>query len=234
MDANLSGLQLGIQEIAMRLACAMLIGAVIGFEREYTHRPAGLRTHMLVAIGSCAVMITSQVIFVQYRTYGATLDPTRLSAQIISGIGFLGAGTILREGAIVKGLTTAASIWSVACLSIAVGAGYYDIGLIGLGFILVTLTLFDWVQKKLFNNHFLSYTFTVKCTNIVQVLEKINDMINLEEAKLHSIEVEDNQDGSCKIIFHADFVGRNSKKRHEEFIGALVTHESVLSVSSER
>ena len=131
MDVCLSGMQLEIQDMAMRLACAMLIGAIIGFEREYTHHPAG--------------MITSQVIFNQYRTYGANLDPTRLCAQIISGIGFLGAGTILREGAIVKGLTTAASIWSVACLSIAVGAGYYDIGLIGLGFILVTFTLFDWV-----------------------------------------------------------------------------------------
>ena len=233
MDVCLSGMQLEIQDMAMRLACAMLIGAIIGFEREYTHHPAGMRTHMLVAIGSCAVMNTSQVIFNQYRTYGANLDPTRLCAQIISGIGFLGAGTILREGAIVKGLTTAASIWSVACLSIAVGAGYYYIGLIGLGFILVTLTLFDWVQKKLFKNHSRSYTFTVRCTNIVSVLEKINNMMYLKEATLHSIEGEDNQDGSCKVVFHADFAGRNSKKRQEEFLGALITHGSVLSVSSE-
>ena len=101
-------------DIMLRLLCAMLIGVVIGTEREYTHRPAGMRTHMLVALGACAVMITSQLIFFQYRPFGATPDPARLSAQVITGVGFLGAGTILREGTSIKGLTTAASIWAVA------------------------------------------------------------------------------------------------------------------------
>ena len=92
----------GLAEICLRLACAMLVGLVIGTEREYTHRPAGMRTHILVALGACVVAITSELLFHQYRQYGATPDPARLSAQVITGVGFLGAGTILREGAMVK------------------------------------------------------------------------------------------------------------------------------------
>ena len=81
---DVSALALGPLDIALRMFTAMLIGAVIGTEREYTHRPAGMRTHMLVALGACAVMTTSQLIFWQYRVYGATPDPARLSAQVIT------------------------------------------------------------------------------------------------------------------------------------------------------
>ena len=93
---DLSALALTPWEIALRMLCAMLIGVVIGTEREYTHRPAGMRTHMLVSLGACAVMVTSQALFYQYRVYGATPDPARLSAQVITGVGFLGAGTIMK------------------------------------------------------------------------------------------------------------------------------------------
>ena len=98
------------KQVCMRFLCAMVVGVVIGTEREYTHRPAGMRTHILVALGACAVMVTGQLIFVDYKPFGGTPDPARLAAQVITGVGFLGAGTILREGANVKGLTTAASL----------------------------------------------------------------------------------------------------------------------------
>ena len=101
---------------------------------------------MLVALGSCVVMITSQMIFHQYRAFGATPDPARLSAQVITGVGFLGAGTIMREGPSIKGLTTAASIWAVACLGIAVGGGYYTLGIIGTVGMIIILVLFEWLQ----------------------------------------------------------------------------------------
>ena len=113
----------GLVEVLTRLLCAMAVGLVIGTEREYTNRPAGMRTHILVALGSCAVMITGELIFVQYKALGAAPDPARLGAQVITGVGFLGAGTILREGSDVKGLTTAASLWAVAGLVLAAGAG---------------------------------------------------------------------------------------------------------------
>ena len=85
----------GLWEICLRLACAMLVGLVIGTEREYTHRPAGMRTHILVALGACVVSITGEIIFNHYNTLGAFPDPARLSAQVITGVGFLGAGTIV-------------------------------------------------------------------------------------------------------------------------------------------
>ena len=143
---DVSALALGPLDIALRMFTAMLIGAVIGTEREYTHRPAGMRTHMLVALGACAVMTTSQLIFWQYRVYGATPDPARLSAQVITGLGFLGAGTIMREGPTIKGLTTAASIWATGCLGVAVGGGYYSVAMVGGVCILVTLIIFEWLQ----------------------------------------------------------------------------------------
>ena len=88
----------------------MFIGIVVGAERGRNHRPAGMRTHMLVALGACVTMVVSQFLFVEFRPLGATPDPARLGAQVVSGVGFLGAGTIMREGLSIKGLTTAASI----------------------------------------------------------------------------------------------------------------------------
>ena len=126
---DVSALALTPLDIGLRMLLAMLVGAVIGTEREYTHRPAGMRTHMLVALGACAVMTTSQMIFWQYRPYGATPDPARLSAQVITGLGFLGAGTIMREGPSVKGLTTAAGLWATAGIGLAIGSGFYSIGI---------------------------------------------------------------------------------------------------------
>lgn len=106
----------------IKLGITTMLSGFIGFEREHSHRPAGFRTHILVAVGSALVMLTSVYIF---ESQGMTGDVTRMSAQVLSGIGFLGAGTILREGFSVKGLTTAASLWAVACIGIAVGAGFY-------------------------------------------------------------------------------------------------------------
>lgn len=140
---------LGFWEIFLRLLCAMALGTIIGTEREYSNQPAGMRTHILVALGACAVMITSQKIFFQYHAFGATPDPARLPAQVITGVGFLGAGTILREGTNVKGLTTAASLWAVACLGVAAGGGYYAVTIIGTAFLFVTLTIFETLQNRL-------------------------------------------------------------------------------------
>ena len=234
VDIDLSGLTLSIEEIALRLGLAMLIGALIGIEREFSHRPAGLRTHMLVALGSCAVMITSQLIFCQYRPYGATADPGRLSAQVIAGVGFLGAGTILREGVIVKGLTTAASIWAVACLGIAAGAGYYEVAFIAAFFILITLTVFEWLQHNLFRNRFNRYAFTLRCSNVVPVLEKTNNLINNKDAIMESIHVEDTGDGLCTLAFHTDFAGRHALKRHQAFLTELSQDVNVISIHSEK
>ena len=110
-------------EILVRLLLAVLLGGFIGYEREHTNRPAGFRTHILVCAGAALVMATSEYLVRRYSI--SAVDPARLGAQVISGIGFLGAGTIIRDGVNVRGLTTAASLWAVSCVGIAVGCGFY-------------------------------------------------------------------------------------------------------------
>ncbi|MCC5910695.1 MAG: MgtC/SapB family protein [Clostridiaceae bacterium] len=112
-------------ELVLRLLSATILGGIIGFEREVNNRPAGFRTHILVTLGSCLIMVLSIYGFAGYGPGGLGGDPARLAAQVVSGIGFLGAGTILREGTNVKGLTTAASLWLSGGIGLAVGAGFY-------------------------------------------------------------------------------------------------------------
>ncbi|MGE4282425.1 MAG: MgtC/SapB family protein [Clostridia bacterium] len=129
-----------IQTITIRLLLAVVLSGLIGLEREDKNRPAGFRTHILVCVGSAIVMITSEFIFYKYGSV-VNMDPARLGAQVISGIGFLGAGTIIRQGASVKGLTTAASLWAVACVGLAVGIGFYEGAVAGAIIIYLTLIL---------------------------------------------------------------------------------------------
>ncbi|MGI6227933.1 MAG: MgtC/SapB family protein, partial [Peptococcales bacterium] len=111
-------------EIILRLVLAAILGGIIGLERESLNKSAGFRTHTLVSVGSSLIMIVSISIFLEFS--GKTnIDPARIAAQVVSGIGFLGAGTIMRSGANVKGLTTAATLWVVAGIGLAVGSGAY-------------------------------------------------------------------------------------------------------------
>ncbi|MBN2558427.1 MAG: MgtC/SapB family protein [Clostridia bacterium] len=131
----------------LRILMALVCGGIIGYEREYKNRPAGLRTHMLVCIGSALVMITSQYLYEKYAP--GTMDPARLGAQVISGIGFLGAGTIIRERFSVKGLTTAATLWVVACIGIAIGSGYFILAGIATLVSFISLILFRKLESIL-------------------------------------------------------------------------------------
>jgi putative Mg2+ transporter-C (MgtC) family protein len=127
-------------DIVIRLAVAALLGSLIGFERERLLWSAGIRTHMLVSVGACLFMIVSAYGF-QYSTLNphTVLDPSRIAAQVVSGIGFLGAGSILLRGNSVRGMTTAASIWSVAALGLASGGGLYFAAVVSTVIILVIL-----------------------------------------------------------------------------------------------
>jgi len=127
-------------EITERLAIAATLGSLIGFERERLLWAAGIRTHMLVAVGACLLMIVSAYGFQQILTEPhVILDPSRVAAQVVSGIGFLGAGAILLRGQVVRGLTTAASIWAVAAVGLAAGGGLYFAASISTGIMLVIL-----------------------------------------------------------------------------------------------
>lgn len=125
-------------EIILRLLISGLIGAVVGYEREASGRPAGFRTNMLVAVGSCLMMVISIQIGLQYD--GS--DPSRIAAQVVSGVGFLGAGTIMVKGGDVKGLTTAATLWVNAGIGMAIGAGLYFAGIATGVIVLLALIVF--------------------------------------------------------------------------------------------
>ncbi len=125
---------LTIWEELLRLALAAGLGAAVGLERELRDREAGLRTHLLVALGSALFTIVSAYGFHDFLVRGGTevrTDPTRIAAQIVTGIGFLGAGAIIRQGLSVRGLTTAATLWVVAAIGMASGAGYYSAAIVG-------------------------------------------------------------------------------------------------------
>ena len=129
-------------ESLLRLALAAVLGGLIGVERELREREAGLRTHLLVALGSALFTIVGAYGFDAFLNTGASVvraDPTRIAAQIVTGIGFLGAGAIIRQGLSVRGLTTAATLWVVAAVGLAAGAGYYSVAVITTAIVLIAL-----------------------------------------------------------------------------------------------
>jgi putative Mg2+ transporter-C (MgtC) family protein len=134
----------------MRLLIALAIGGAIGLEREFKGKPAGIRTNMLMCFGACLIMIISIEVA---RMRGGTADPGRIAAQVVTGIGFLGAGTIIRSRFHVAGLTTAATIWVLSALGLAVGAGYLLLAVVGGFLITLTLTLIGYVEKALKRRH---------------------------------------------------------------------------------
>ena len=233
LPIDIASQTMGLDVIGFRLFCSLIIGVIIGTERQNAHRPAGMRTHMLVALGSCAVTITSQLLFAQYHALGANADPARLSAQVIAGVGFLGAGTIIREGASVKGLTTAASIWTVACLGIAVGAGYYFVGLLGTTGMLMTLIVFEWVQKKFMWDRYGHHTYEVCCSNIELGLSDIHAAATSRQIQVRALQAEQTEDGVYLVSFHATCHGRNATKRLRGFFSEIIGKPEVFSVKSD-
>lgn len=154
-------------EVAFRLLLASVFGGIVGFERERNDSPAGFRTHILVSLGSALIMIISMYGFSDFTSVNK--DPARLAAQVVSGIGFLGAGTILRDKTSIKGLTTAASLWVVSAIGLAAGAGFYFSSC--LATILVFLTLERSVETYFFRN---SQTLKVIAVNGTCKVKEIN------------------------------------------------------------
>jgi len=180
-------------ETFLRLLLALILGGIVGYEREHKNRPAGLRTHILVCIGAALVQIIS---FNYIRQKGlASIDPFRLGAQVISGIGFLGAGTILKEGVNVKGLTTAASLWTVACIGLAIGAGLYFESLLATLFVFLSLRGLKIVEQKIskeakyFNLQLVTENIPGVIGNIGKELEKLS--VNIIEIEISGGEDEE-------------------------------------------
>ena len=168
IDSN----QITWQTATVRLLLSFLVGMLIGLEREANHQPAGLRTHILISIGATVVMLIS--IFIPQTFTDFVGDPGRIAAQVVSGIGFLGAGAILKFGTDVKGLTTAASIWAMAAIGLAIGAGMYTVGLISVAVVLFALTVMDLFEKHAFKQRTLRKI-------VIEVKKKDSDTTKFEE-----------------------------------------------------
>jgi putative Mg2+ transporter-C (MgtC) family protein len=137
---------LGWDDTLLRVAVAAALGGAIGLERELDEKAAGLRTHMLVSIGSALFTLVGAYGFAGFAN--GSVDPSRIAAQIVTGIGFLGAGVIFRQGFTVRGLTTAASLWLVAAVGMAAGAGYWKGAVIAAGVGLIALRPLEWVKER--------------------------------------------------------------------------------------
>ncbi len=159
-----------------RLALAVFLGAVIGIERGKKRRPAGLRTHMLVCLGAALTMVISQYLVLR----GQTTDVSRFGAQVINGIGFLGAGSIIVTGRLeVKGLTTAAGLWASACMGLAVGAGFVFAAAVGCLLIVLTTAVLSKLEVKIMSNSrnmnvYVEYTDTATIGVLIEKMKELN------------------------------------------------------------
>ncbi|MDR2023822.1 MAG: MgtC/SapB family protein [Hungatella sp.] len=208
-----------------RLLLAAMCGGAIGMERRKRNHPAGLRTHMLVCIASALVMLTNE----QIITGTSSGDPTRLAAQVISGIGFLGAGTILIDRRNhVRGLTTAAGLWASACLGVAIGAGYYSGALITCLLIMLIVTKFIDVEKR-----FLKKTSFMEVHIVFDCDESLNsffEVITGNQYTVHSIEMIDTlmgpgADGSKPV--ETNMIIQVPKISHREIIQEFSENKGV-------
>ncbi|WP_425447476.1 MgtC/SapB family protein [Dethiothermospora halolimnae] len=218
---------LSTEQILIRLVLSIVLSGLIGIERESIRRPAGFRTHILVCVGSTLVMLVSIYIFNQYNGE-TTLQPDRLGAQVISGIGFLGAGTIIKEGNTVKGLTTAASLWAVACIGLAIGSGFYLGGILTTFLVLITLAVFNKAERDLKTRQ--NY-MTVKITtfNKPGQLGKIGEIIGSFKGSIVSIDLEENDDD--ELISIELLIKMEDKTKKLDIINKLQRQEDIIKVS---
>ena len=200
-------------DFILRLCVAGLCGTAIGLDREYRVKDAGFRTHFLVALGSALMMVVSQYGFEGFLAShdGLRLDPSRIAAQVVSGIGFIGAGTIIIHRQFVRGLTTAAGLWATSGIGLAIGGGLYWLGIAATAFTLLGLELLTIIFKKT-GIHSCCIKFS---TGHYENIQKIMEMIRLQEGRITSYDAEERSIGDQKRYFVSIILRYNSPK--EEF-----------------
>ena len=221
----------------MRVILAMVMGGVIGLERERKGRAAGFRTYMLVALGAAMTMIISQYLDLMLNTFmadaqaiiGNRTDVVRLGTQVISGTGFLAAGTILVTGRQeVKGLTTAAGLWASACMGLAVGAGFIECVTVSFVLILLCIRVLPLIESAV-RNHSRNMLIYLETENIVQLSSVIN-FIKREGIRVFSLEIEKDKPEHVNSISALLDVRLPIQLYHAELIAALSTLDGVISI----
>ena len=222
-------------ELFLRIALAGVLAGLIGLEREMDSKEAGLRTHFLVGLASALFMIISKYAFSDMLNLNHVgLDPSRIAAQVVSGISFLGAGTIFMEKKFVKGLTTAAGIWTTAAIGLATGAGLYWIAIFTTFIVIVILKF----MQKLLNVHLLKAIDIVKTFDIrIQVLkypdERITNILSDEKYTISSIKTEKNlKSDECMYSIHY-IIKTKSNENAFELVKKIQSIDNVVSVDVE-
>ena len=212
--------------IVLRLVLAALFGGIIGFERESSKHPAGLRTHMLICIGSALVMLTGQYVF---KSVAPAVDPTRMGAQVISGIGFLGVGTIIIVGRQhVRGLTTAAGLWASACMGLAIGIGFYSGAIIGGVLILVIVTFlqrFDGYISK----HSKAMDIYIEVDNSTRISE-LQEFFSACGAHIQNIDMSRDHPVSAAAVGLTLYLRFSERMEHLKIVTELMKLEWVCFV----
>jgi len=187
-------------EFLIRIVLAGLLGALIGLERERRSKEAGLRTHFLVAVGSAIIMIISKYAFHDVINDEIVLDPSRIAAQVVSGIGFLGAGMILVQRSSIHGLTTAAGIWTTAGIGLAIGAGMYDIGVFGALLVIVGLEFLKRIFRPIIPQ---TRKVTIETTDNT-IIQSIIQTLTNQEINIKDYQVKFKR-GNATTIYTIDF-----------------------------
>lgn len=193
-------------EIVFRIILAVILGGVVGYERERHNRPAGFRTHILVCVGSTLIMMVSAYGFSGQIGAGFEADPGRIAAGVVTGIGFLGAGTIIQQRGSIRGLTTAASIWVVSGIGLAVGVGFYLGAVLTTVLVLTSLLLLGQIERKIFSRRRLK-RLTVNAADRAGLLGHIglilgDMMMHIRKSEMGDLEYRDDQDaGQITIDF---------------------------------
>ncbi len=207
MDIFREGLSILLDSDSMtmmsRLLLAAVLGGIVGVEREYNKHPAGFRTHLLVCVGACLVMLMAMFGFQQFMEENGQFvnyDPSRLAAYVVSGIGFLGAGTIIVQGYTVRGLTTAASIWVVAGIGLSVGVGMYFAGVFTTGIVILCLIFLNRVENSFFKKRKGLEAIVIHATAQDTTLLTIISILEENNVKVKKVMVEREQAPERKNI----------------------------------
>lgn len=215
---------LNLVSIILRLTMAVIFGGIIGYGRERERGPAGLRTHILVSIGATLAMITN---IYMCKIYNGYTDPTRLGAQVISGIGFLGAGTIIVTGKNkVRGLTTAAGLWACACMGLAIGAGFYSGAIIGCLFISAVTVALANIDKKI-NRNSRNITLYILVNSTTAASRLLQD-IQSKNVKISDIEISNNNVSSNDLIGILLGLKISREVCHYDFIESITNKNEVI------
>lgn len=217
-------------DVLVKLILAALAGGLVGLEREKHGRPAGLRTNLLVSVGACAMMIVSEAFYVKYGMLDAEsavrLDPSRVAAQIVTGIGFLGAGVILKEGVSVRGLTTAASLWVVACLGMAFGMGHFSLGAITTVLVLISLVFLKKLDPIIRKDRYL--TLMVTADRRMEMYDELQSIF--DERGLVVSDFSSHVDISHDEIFFQLVITQQQKRIGRELTTAILKLEGIRKV----